>query len=80
MTKRDPAKDLFSGVRARQNGSDDGHRRRDAILNIVDELRFIRDRASDLGLGDVVRVIDAALIATARQIDMETGSLEDLDD
>ena len=79
MTKRDSTKTPIDGVRAGGNGFDDGQQRREAILNIVDELRSVRDRASELDLGHVVRVIDAAIIATARQVDIETMPTSDAD-
>ncbi|MGI9383667.1 MAG: hypothetical protein ACR2PO_10970 [Methyloligellaceae bacterium] len=76
---KDTTGEKAAGERSGHNGSDDGWERREAILALVDELRRVRDRASDLELGHVVRVIDAAIIATARQIDVEITSMTDLD-
>ena len=82
VTKKRSTKQMIGGTPAGQNGSDDAQHRREAVLAIVDELRHIRDRASELELGHVVRVIDAAIVATARQVDIEMlpTNDEDLDD
>ena len=65
------------GAHNGKNGSDEAQHRREAILAIVDDLRQIRDRANELGLGLVTRAIDAAIIATARRVDAEMLPTED---